>query len=99
MDRGLWRYTRHPNYFGDALVWWGLWLPAAATGAWWTIVGPITMTVLLRRVSGVTLLEPHLRRSREGYDEYARRTSPFVPMAPRDERQSTRQRDGTLKPA
>ncbi len=82
LDRGLWRYTRHPNYFGDALQWWGLWLFAAATGAWWTAVGPALMTFLLMRVSGVTLLEKRLRSSKPEYEEYCRRTSAFIPMKP-----------------
>ena len=83
LDRGLWRYSRHPNYFGDALQWWGLWLIAGATGAWWTIVGPAVMTFLLLRVSGVTLLERRLTRTHADYDAYARRTSAFIPMPPR----------------
>jgi steroid 5-alpha reductase family enzyme len=83
LTTGLWKYSRHPNYFGDALQWWGLWLIAAATGAWWTVVGPLLMTLLLLRVSGVTLLEKRLRRSREGYEDYCRRTSAFVPTRPR----------------
>ena len=84
LDTGLWHYTRHPNYFGDACVWWGLWLVALAAGApWWTVAGPILMTVLLRRVSGVTLLERSLTQRRPGYEEYVRRTSAFVPRPPR----------------
>lgn len=83
MDRGLWRYTRHPNYFGDAVQWWGIWLIAAATGAWWTAIGPALMTVMLLRVSGVTLLEKRLKKSRPAYEEYCRRTSPFFPLPPR----------------
>ncbi len=84
LDTGLWRYTRHPNYFGDACVWWGLWLVALAAGApWWTVIGPVVMTVLLRRVSGVTLLERSLAQRRPGYEEYVRRTSAFVPRLPR----------------
>ena len=83
MDRGLWRYTRHPNYFGDAVQWWGLWLFAAATGAWWTAVGPALMTFLLVRVSGVALLEKRLQKTRPEYEAYCRRTSAFVPMRPR----------------
>ena len=84
LDTGLWHYTRHPNYFGDACVWWGLWLVALAAGApWWTVAGPILMTVLLRRVSGVTLLERSLAQRRPGYEEYVRRTSAFVPRPPR----------------
>jgi steroid 5-alpha reductase family enzyme len=84
MDRGLWRYTRHPNYFGDAVAWWGLWLIALAVpGGFWSIVGPITMTVLLTRVSGVPMLERTIGRRRPGYDAYVRRTSAFVPRPPR----------------
>jgi len=84
MDRGLWRYTRHPNYFGDACVWWGLWLVAVqAGGAWWTAVGPLVMTLLLVRVSGKALLERDIGERRPGYREYVRRTSGFVPWPPR----------------
>ena len=84
MDRGLWRYTRHPNYFGDFCVWWGLYAIALATGdAWWSIAGPLLMSVLLLRVSGVTLLERHLTHTRPAYLEYARRTSAFFPRPPR----------------
>ena len=83
MDRGLWRYTRHPNYFGDSLVWWGIYGVAASAGAWWTFAGPLVMSILLLRVSGVTLLERRLNRRRPGYAEYAARTSAFVPRPPR----------------
>ncbi len=84
MDRGLWRYTRHPNYFGDFCVWWGIWLVAlAAGGTWWTVVGPAVMSVLLIRVSGVALLERSLSRRREGYADYVARTSAFFPRPPR----------------
>ena len=84
MDRGLWRYTRHPNYFGDACVWWGVALVAAESGLGAVgIVGAVVMTVLLRRVSGVTLLEKSLKKRREGYEEYIARTSPFIPRRPR----------------
>ncbi len=84
MDRGLWRYTRHPNYFGDAIVWWGLFIVAIAE-PWNLLVifSPIIMTVLLTRVSGVPLLEKSLSKRREGYDEYIRRTSSFIPMPPK----------------
>jgi steroid 5-alpha reductase family enzyme len=83
MDQGLWRYTRHPNYFGDFVVWWGLYVIALGTGsAWWTVVGPLVMSILLMRVSGVTLLEKSLKQ-RPGYAEYVRRTSPFFPRPPR----------------
>lgn len=84
MDRGLWRYTRHPNYFGDALLWWGIFLPAAATpGGWASALGPALMTFLLVRVSGVALLEKGLESSKPGWRDYARRTSAFVPWFPR----------------
>lgn len=83
MDRGLWRYTRHPNYFGDALAWWGLWLVAASSpGGAWTAFGPALMTFLLIRVSGVPMLEYSLKRSRPGYADYIRRTSSFLPRPP-----------------
>lgn len=82
MDRGLWMYTRHPNYFGDAFLWWGLGVIAAGTGAWWSLVGPLVMTVFLMRVSGVPLLERRMARTRPGYEDYARRTSAFVPLPP-----------------
>jgi steroid 5-alpha reductase family enzyme len=81
MDQGLWRYTRHPNYFGDFLVWWGLYGLALAAGAWWTVVGPLVMSLLLLRVSGVTLLEQGMK-SRPGYEDYVRRTSAFFPRSP-----------------
>jgi steroid 5-alpha reductase family enzyme len=83
MQHGLWRYTRHPNYFGDALVWWGLYAIAASTPAGrYTVLSPLLMTFLLLRVSGVPLLEKRLRRSRPEYAEYVRRTSAFVPWPP-----------------
>ena len=84
MDRGLWRYTRHPNYFGDACVWWGLWLIACAVpGGWVTVFSPLVMTFLLRRVSGVPMLERGMVKRRPGYEDYVRRTSPFLPWPPR----------------
>ena len=84
MDQGLWRYTRHPNYFGDCCVWWGITLVAIESGLGAVgIVGAVVMTVLLRRVSGVTLLEKSLKKRRAGYDEYIARTSPFVPRPPK----------------
>jgi steroid 5-alpha reductase family enzyme len=83
MDRGLWRYTRHPNYFGDATMWWGLGIIALGTGAWWALAGPIVMTVLLLRVSGVPLLERRMARTRPEYADYVARTSAFVPLPPK----------------
>jgi steroid 5-alpha reductase family enzyme len=84
MDRGLWRYTRHPNYFGDCCVWWGLFAIAAATPLGvWTLASPLLMTFLLLRVSGVALLERSIGKRRPEYAQYAARTSAFVPMPPR----------------
>ena len=79
MDRGLWRYSRHPNYFGECCLWWGFYLLAASAGAWWTIVAPVLMTVLLLRVSGVALLERDIAERRPAYREYIGRTSAFFP--------------------
>jgi steroid 5-alpha reductase family enzyme len=84
MDRGFWRYTRHPNYFGDAVVWWSFFAFALATPrSLWTIYSPVVMTVLLLRVSGVTLLEKKLRETRPAYRRYAEETSEFLPWFPR----------------
>lgn len=82
MDRGLWRYTRHPNYFGDFAVWWGLWLLAARIAPW-TIVSPLIMSTLLLRVSGVALLEKTIVNRRPEYAEYIRKTSAFFPWFPK----------------
>ena len=82
MDRGVWRFTRHPNYFGDSAQWWGYYLIAAAAGGWWTVFSPIIMTLFLLRVSGVALLEKTLE-TRPGYKEYIESTSAFVPWFPR----------------
>ncbi len=83
LDRGLWRYTRHPNYFGDFLVWWGIFLVAVADSQqWWTVIGPIIMSVLLMRISGVTLLESSLKQTKPGYQAYIDRTNAFFPGPP-----------------
>lgn len=86
MDRGLWRYTRHPNYFGEATMWWAYYLVAAAGGGFWTVFSPIIMTVLLLRVSGVALLEKSLKETKPKYKEYVETTSAFVPWFPRRRR-------------
>jgi steroid 5-alpha reductase family enzyme len=83
MDRGLWSWTRHPNYFGDSVVWWGLWLVAAS--AWpgmLTVLSPVAMTYFLVFATGARLLEAHLAQ-RPGYADYQRRTSAFLPRPPR----------------
>lgn len=85
MDRGLWRFTRHPNYFGEACVWWGLWLMAlsgAGLGGAWSVVSPTLMTLLLLRVSGVRLLEKDIAERRPAYRDYIARTNAFVPGRP-----------------
>lgn len=84
LDTGLWRYTRHPNYFGDFLVWWGLYLTAFSLGApWWTVVGPAMMSYFLMRVSGVTLLEKNLVITKPAYADYVSHTNAFFPGLPR----------------
>lgn len=84
MDLGLWRYTRHPNYFGDTCVWWGIGLVAAESGIGaWGLVGSAVMTVLLVKVSGVALLERSLHKRKPEYAAYAARTSAFVPRPPK----------------
>lgn len=84
MDRGLWAWTRHPNYFGDALVWWGIFVVASPVpGGAATVVGPAVMTFLLLRITGVPILERRLSRHRPGYAEYVARTPAFLPRPPR----------------
>ena len=79
MDQGLWRYTRHPNYFGECLLWWGVYLVACVDGASWTILSPVLLTYLLLRVSGVTMLEADIADRRPGYREYKTTTNAFFP--------------------
>jgi steroid 5-alpha reductase family enzyme len=86
MDRGVWRYTRHPNYFGETCIWWGFWLVALGGAGWagaWSVVSPILMTVLLLKVSGVTLLEKDMHERRPAYRDYVARTNAFFPGPPR----------------
>lgn len=78
LKSGLWKYTRHPNYFGEAVIWWGFYVIALAAGAWWTIFSPVLMTWLLLRVSGVALLERAMKQ-KPGYKEYMQTTSAFFP--------------------
>jgi steroid 5-alpha reductase family enzyme len=82
LDTGLWRYTRHPNYFGEAVIWWGFYLIALSAGAWWTLFAPLLMTFLLLRVSGVSLLEKDIADRRPDYRDYVRRTNAFLPGRP-----------------
>lgn len=85
LDTGLWRYTRHPNYFGDACTWWGIWLVAAETGqpGWISIVGPIFLTFTLTKWSGKPLLEKGMKKTRPEYAAYVARTSGFFPWPPK----------------
>ena len=82
LDTGLWRYTRHPNYFGDCCVWWAHYLFALSAGGWWAILSPLLMTVLLLRVSGVALLEKDISVRRPAYSDYIKRTNAFFPGLP-----------------
>ncbi len=84
LETGLWRYTRHPNYFGDFCVWWGLYLVATGAGAWWTAVGPLLMSYLLLRFSGVAHLERTIVERRPEYRAYIERTNAFFPGRPRE---------------
>ena len=84
LEHGLWRYTRHPNYFGDAVVWWGLWLFSIAVGeGFFTMLSPILMTFLLVKVTGAALLEKSLSKTKPQYQAYVARTSAFVPWWPK----------------
>ena len=84
MNTGLWRYTRHPNYFGDATLWWGYYLVACSVpNGFYTLLSPLTMTIFLMNVSGVALLEKSLKKSKPGYAEYVARTSSFFPLPPK----------------
>lgn len=83
MAQGLWRYSRHPNYFGEFCLWWGLWLMAAGAGAWWTVLSPLLVSLLLLKVSGVTLLEQDIGERRPAYRAYIASTNAFFPWRPR----------------
>ena len=88
MSSGLWRYTRHPNYFGNACIWWGFGLIALAAGGWWALISPIIMTVLLLKVSGVSLLEQDIGERRPDYANYIEQTNAFFPWWPKHARLS-----------
>ncbi len=82
LDTGLWRYTRHPNYFGECCIWWGYYLLALSAGGWWTLPAPLLMTWLLLRVSGVAMLEKDIGERRPAYRDYIARTNAFIPGPP-----------------
>lgn len=86
MDSGLWKYTRHPNYFGEFLIWWGHWLVCLGvsrySATWWTVISPLLMSFLLLKVSGVALLEKAMKKRSPEYESYIQRTSQFFPRRP-----------------
>jgi steroid 5-alpha reductase family enzyme len=84
LDTGLWRFTRHPNYFGEFAIWWGYFLFALAAGGWWTVLSPLLMSFLLYKITGVALLEKDIGERRSEYADYIRRTNAFFPGPPRD---------------
>jgi steroid 5-alpha reductase family enzyme len=79
LDTGLWGLSRHPNYFGEAVLWWGVYLIAVSAGAWWSLFGPLLITFLLLRVSGVAMLEKDIGERRPAYARYIRETNAFIP--------------------
>ena len=84
MDRGLWRYSRHPNYFGECLIWWGMFFIAMGVpGGWWTLISPVIITLVLLKMTGVALTERTIVEHRPGYRDYQRRTSTFIPWWPK----------------
>lgn len=86
LDRGLWAYTRHPNYFGEVLIWWGLFLMTLSTPwGFWTVISPLIITVVLLKMTGIPITEKNIARTRPGYAEYVRRTNAFFPWFPKKE--------------
>jgi steroid 5-alpha reductase family enzyme len=83
LNQGVWRYSRHPNYFGESCVWWGFFLLALAGGAWWALPSAILMTLLLLKVSGVSLLEKDIAQRRPEYAQYMQTTNAFIPGKPK----------------
>ena len=86
MDQGLWRYSRHPNYFGESLIWWGIFLIALATpNSWWTVISPLVITAVLLKMTGIPLMEKSIANGRPGYKDYIKHTNAFIPWFPRKE--------------
>lgn len=82
MDQGLWKYSRHPNYFGEVMLWWGIYIMTFDATVWYFIISPILITFLILKVSGVSMME-ELMKNRPGFSQYAKRTSVFFPLPPR----------------
>jgi len=83
MRYGLWKYTRHPNYFGEATMWWGIFIMALSIkGGFVAVISPLAITFLLLKVSGIPMLEKKMAETQEGYTEYMKNTSPFFPWFP-----------------
>jgi steroid 5-alpha reductase family enzyme len=83
LNTGFWKYTRHPNYFGDSAVWWAYAIFSIAAGSYWQIIGSVVMTLLIIKVSGVALLEKTLTQSKPQYHEYIQKTNSFFPWFPK----------------
>ena len=94
LDTGLWRYSRHPNYFGEFCIWWGFYLFAVGSDGWWTIISPLLMSFLLLRFSGVTLLEKNIHERRPAYRAYIARTNAFLPGKPKNPLATTAKESG-----
>ena len=91
MDQGLWGYSRHPNYFGNAVLWIGLGIIGIASGGpWWSLIGPTLMIFLLLKVSGVSMLESTIINRRPGYQQYIEEVSAFIPWPPKKNRQESK---------
>ncbi|TXG35781.1 DUF1295 domain-containing protein [Seonamhaeicola maritimus] len=84
LNTGFWKYTRHPNYFGDSAVWWSFGLFSIAAGSYWQIVGSIIMTLLIIKISGVSLLEKSLNETKPKYKDYVQKTNSFFPWLPKN---------------
>ena len=85
MDQGLWAFSRHPNYFGEFLIWWGLFLVTLATpDNWWTVCSPLIVTMVLLKMTGIPLTEKAITSTRPGYEAYVKRTNAFIPWFPKE---------------
>jgi steroid 5-alpha reductase family enzyme len=84
LDHGLWQYSRHPNYFGEVTLWLGIAVLGVAAGAWWALLSPLMVFIIVTRITGVAAMDRHLRDTRgEAYAKYVRTTSAFIPLPKR----------------